>query len=160
MTQKVELLAAFDEAWSFKWESIESVLGDISHEEAHYQHPCFASVEREKGYPLPGTILTHITHLGECYCYYRGLIIHRPNLVDDPAPFETQDIKEAITNLRKCRESLRECINALSEDQFEDKIYNLKSVAQEVRMVVRHDAWHSGQIALVRRLYRHSLTSQ
>ncbi len=159
MTQKEELLTAFDEAWSFKWESIESVLGDISNEEALYQHPSYANLQQEESHPPPGTILTLLVHLTDCYGYYRALIIHRPEMLNVPAPLEASNMKVAMVNLALRRLELREAIDSLAEQQLEEKIYNHKSVAQLIRMLIRHDAWHSGQIALIKRLYRNPVAS-
>ena len=157
MTQKEELLTAFDEAWSFKWESIESVLNDISDEEALYQHPSYSNLQQEESHPPPGTILTLLVHLADCYGYYRALIIHRPEMLNVPPPLEAGNMKVAMSNLMLRRLELREAIDSLAEAQFEEKIYNHKSVAQLIRMLIRHDAWHSGQIALIKRLYRNTI---
>ena len=50
-SNKEELLASFNAVWSHPWESVESILKDVSEEEAWYQHPIYSKEEREAGHP-------------------------------------------------------------------------------------------------------------
>ena len=154
MTGKEELLASFDDVLSNKWDSIESILKGISEEEVLYQNPVYSKEEREVGHPLSGTILWHIVHLADCYQWYKGKIISRPEKPVQLPPPEVQNLAEGITNLKLHRTELRDCISSLSEDQLGEKLYDGKTVSDLARASVRHDAWHGGQIAVARRLYR------
>ena len=154
MTNKEELLASFDAVWSHPWESVESILKDVSEEEAWYQHPVYSKEEREAGHPLSGSILWHIVHLGHCYKWYKEIILTYPQRPPEPSPPEAKNLVEGTNNLKLLRKDLRECIASLPEDTFEEKLYNDRSISDQVRMIVRHDAWHGGQIAVARRLYR------
>jgi hypothetical protein len=157
MSQKAELLAAHDEAWTFKWESILSALKEVSNEEAVYQHPAYADEPREEGHPPSGTILWYLVHLAHCYLNYEARVKERPTNPAEIPPLEALDLGQAIDNLRLARGKFRSAIEELNEEQIDEKIFNGKSVAELARMIVRHDAWHSGQIAMVRRLHKHSL---
>ena len=86
MTSKEELLAAFDAVWSHPWESVESILKDVSEEEAWYQHPIYSKEERKAGHPPSGSILWHIVHLGHCYRWYKAMILLRPDKPTEPPP--------------------------------------------------------------------------
>jgi hypothetical protein len=154
MSRKQELLLAFDDAWSYKWESLWVVLDGVTDEEAFYQHPVYSDTEQEPMHPPSGTILWHLVHLGQCYLHYRERIIHRPENTEAPDPPEAHSLEEGIQNLKRCRKMLRDTFESLQEEELEDKYYGMHTVAELARMVVRHDAWHSAQIAVARRLYR------
>lgn len=154
MSSKDELLIAFDEAWSFKWESITTAISDVTDDEANFQHAAYADVEREEGHPPSGTILYFVFHLADCYAYYVSLIADRPLRIEIPTANAVSNMAEAIALLTANRALLREAVASLNEAQLLEPIFNHKTVAQLVRMSIRHDAWHSGQIALIRRLYR------
>lgn len=151
---KEELLAAFDAVWSHPWESLETIVKDVSEEEAWYQHPIYSKEEREVGHPPSGSILWHVVHLGHCYKWYKELILAMPERPPEPSPPEAKNLAEGIANLKLCRGNLRECISNLRVDKFTEKIYNGSTISDQARMIVRHDAWHGGQIAVARRLYR------
>ena len=154
LTSKEELLASFDAVWSHPWESVESILKDVSEEEVWYQHPIYSKEEREVGHPPSGSILWHIVHLGQCYRWYRSWIISRPNKPTEVLPLEAQSLVEGIANVKLCRDELRDCLSSLSEDQLSEKLYGGKMVIDLARASIRHDAWHGGQIAVAKRLYR------
>ncbi len=154
MTCKEELLASFDEAWSDAWESLESVTKNLTEEEALYQHPSYSDVPLEEGHPPSGTVLWHLVHLAHCYRHYCNVIRERPAQPADPPVPEAHSVQEALDNLRHYRLELRNTIAALTEEELEDKLYHEKSIAKFARAIVRHDAWHGGQIAVARRLFR------
>ena len=154
MTRKEELLAAFDDAWSHKWESLEGALKGVSEEEAVYRHDSYADEPPEEGYPPAGTILWHLVHLAHCYRNYAVRIEHRPHQQEDvPAP-PADSLSEAIGNLKRYRMELRAAIEHVPEAALEEKLPAGEPVASFVRSVVRHDAWHAAQIVVVRRLWR------
>lgn len=157
MTNKEELLIAFDETWKRKWESLEEILKDITEEEALWQHPAYAHEPLEEGHPPTGTILYLLTHLYDVYLYYIDVIHDRPNDIRDnhPPPPRSHSVAEALENIRKYRAELRETIATLSESQLDEMVSGDRTVAQLVRMFPRHDSWHTGQIVMLRRLYRY-----
>ena len=154
MTRKEEMLAAFEDAWSYKWESLESVLDGITEEEAAYQHSVYSEAEREEGYPLAGTIMWHLVHLAHCYRHYANAIERRLTPHEElPVP-NADSLAEAISNLKRYRAQLRNAIVSVPEDQLDDEVFGYDTVAHLVRLTVRHDAWHGSQIAVVKRMYR------
>ncbi|MDP4200903.1 MAG: DinB family protein [Bacteroidota bacterium] len=154
MTRKIELLTAYDAAWDREWESLQSVLKHLTEEEARYQHPAYSEEPLEDGHPPAGTVLWYIVHLPHCYRHYADIIRQRPNKPEDPHPPESNSVEEALANLQHDRTELRNTIATLSEEELDEKLYYGGTVPDLVRGTVRHDAWHAGQIAVARRLYR------
>ncbi len=155
MTSKSELLAAFDAAWDHPWESLSEAIKGVTEEEAIYQHPAYASEPNEDGYPPKGTIFWHLVHLAYCYRRYRSGIERRP----DPAsneitPTIVMTLAETIADVNIARDQLRDALENLSQDSLEEKLHYGMRVIDLARSSVRHDAWHAGQIAVARRLYR------
>lgn len=152
LTEKETLLAGFDDAWSHDWESFESATKDLTETEALYQHPSYAMETQEEGWPKPGSIFWHLAHLEYWYHYYLDVLERMP----ETAPVDTsikpvQAYDEALTRLRATRAELRAMIQSLPEDAF-DRNAGTMRVGEFVRMIVRHDSWHSSQIRMARRL--------
>jgi len=106
-------------------------------------------------HPLSGSVLWYIVHLGHCYRWYKVIILSRPDRPAEPLPPEAKNLAEGISNVKIARDELRECISSLYEEQFRDKLYNGRNILDQMRMIIRHDAWHGGQIAVARRLYKY-----
>lgn len=154
MTRKEEMLKAFDEVWLRKWESLEGyTLKDITEEEALYQHPAYKDEPLEEGHPPTGTVLYLLTHLYDVYRYYTMVVINRPKDVTSPPPPEAHSVAEAVDYIKKFRAELRDVFESLTEEQLEEPVSGDRTVAQLLRMLPRHDSWHTGQIAMLRRLY-------
>lgn len=154
MTRNEELLASFDDVWSHRWESFEATMKNVSEVAAQYSHPAYANEEQEEGMPLPGSILWHLVHLTHCYDYYVKMIELRPNKIEEAIELPAwSTLADAIEGLRRSRQLLRTVIASLDESAIEDRVSNGDTVATFVRMIVRHDAWHSAQIAVAKRLY-------
>ena len=154
MTRKEELLAGYDDVGSHRWESMDSIFKNISEEEATYQHDSYLTAERYPGDPLPGTILWYVHHLAHCYRHYIDVITQHPIKPEDPSPPAIVPFDQMLVVMRGSRQALRDAVAAVPEDALDEKVYNGDSIAMFVRMVTRHDAWHLGQIAVARRLYR------
>src|SRR4051812_35478178 len=103
MTRKDEILAAYDDAWSYQWEALETTLEGITDEEAAYQHPIYAGIEREEQHPPSGTILWHLVHLADCYGWYKAIIEHRPERPGGTATPEATSLENAKQNLKQYR---------------------------------------------------------
>jgi uncharacterized damage-inducible protein DinB len=154
LTQKQEILASFDEVWSHKWESIDAVLKDMTDDEARFVHPIYLGIEREEGFPSNGSILWHLTHLAFCYRHYSEGLRAMPAKPADTSGHEPASVEDAIEDLKRSRQTLREEIAGLADSSLDQKVWFGDTVAQFIRMIIRHDAWHSAQIAVARRLYK------
>jgi uncharacterized damage-inducible protein DinB len=107
-----------------------------------------------EGLPMPGTIRWHVAHLEHCARHYTEILRKRP-LVHEPAtpsPGIT-DLAELINRLEHARRLLREEIQRLSDVDLDTPCARGMNVGEFVRMAIRHETWHAGQIAVVRRLY-------
>jgi uncharacterized damage-inducible protein DinB len=154
LTQKQEILASFDEVWSHKWESIDAVLKDMTDDEARFVHPVYDGIEREEGFPSNGSILWHLAHLAFCYRHYSEGLRAMPAKPADTSGHEPASVEDAIEDLKRSRHALREEIAGLEDNAFDQQVWFGDTVAQFIRMIIRHDAWHSAQIAVARRLYK------
>jgi uncharacterized damage-inducible protein DinB len=158
MTRNSELLAAFDDAWGHKWESVSYELNGITEDEAIFRHPAYAEIPLEDGHPPAGTIIWHLVHLAHCYLNYTARVAMRPAEPAELPPPKYASLADAIQNLLAARGAFRETIAALSEDELDELLYYDKPVIDLARSTVRHDVWHAGQIAVARRLYWHEKT--
>jgi hypothetical protein len=152
-TQKQEILAAFDEVFSHKWESLGSALDGVTQEEAQYQHPIYENAQSTPGL-LNGSILWHVSHLEVCYRHYALGIRLRP----EPPPKTEYVVRAELIPLHSLmiasRAELRTAIAEVDDNAFDDVVWHGDPLAQFIRMITRHDAWHAAQIAVARRLYR------
>ncbi len=155
MMRKEELLICFDQVAHHPEESVELALKGITEEESWYQHPAYSIEEREVGHPPSGSILWYVVHLADCYTWYKALILERPARPEYLAVPDIKNLAEGIIIMKSCRADLRECIASIADEQFEDILCNGRSISDQVRMIIRHDAWHGGQIAVARRLARY-----
>jgi DinB superfamily len=155
MPQIVQLLQAFDDSWSHECESLRSVLQSVTSEESVWQNSSYAVERLVQGLPEPGTIRWHVAHLEHCARHYTAILRERP-IGTEPLtpPPGIADLPELIDRLGRARRLLREEIEKLSDIDLEGECLSQMNVAEFLRMVIRHEAWHAGQIAVIRRLYR------
>src|SRR5688572_20181792 len=100
MRRKEELLAAFDDSWRFRWESLDKKLEDVTEVEALYQHLMYADEPQEDEHPPSGTILWNLVHLANVYRWYLTVMRERPNepqVTDLPL---AKSLEEARANLK------------------------------------------------------------
>jgi uncharacterized damage-inducible protein DinB len=155
MSQVEQLLQAFDDSWSHGCESLRSVLQHVSSEEASWQHSSYAAEQWVQDLPEPGTIRWHVAHLEHCARHYAAVIRERP-IEHEPmtAPPGIAEIGELIDRLECARLLLRSEIEKVSDMDLQGACARGMDVAEFLRMVIRHETWHAGQIVVIRRLYR------
>ena len=155
MSQVVQLLQAFDDSWSHRCESLRSVLQDVSSEEASWQHSSYAAEPLVHDLPEPGTIRWHVAHLEHGARHYAAVIRERP-IEHEPmaAPPGVAEIGELIGRLERARLLLRSEIEKMSDIDLRGPCARGVDVAEFLRMAIRHETWHAGQIVVIRRLYR------
>lgn len=155
MPQVVQLLQAFDDSWSHECESLHSVLESVTAEESSWQDSSYAAERFVPGLPEPGTIRWQVAHLEHCARHYSTILRERPIGREPLTPVPgVADLPELIDRLKRARRLLREEIEKLSDKDLEAQCARGMNVADFLRMVIRHEAWHAGQIAVIRRLYR------
>jgi DinB superfamily len=155
MSQVVQLLQAFDDVWSHGCESLHSALKDVSSTEASWQDSSYAVEPLVQGLPEPGTICWHVAHLEHCARHYTAILRGRP-LADEPVtlPPGMAELSELTERLERARRLFRTEIENLSDMDLQAFCARGMNVAEFLRMAIRHEAWHAGQIAVIRRLYR------
>lgn len=154
MTFKEHLLTTFDDTWDHRWESFALVIKDVDQEMARYQHPVYLSQAATEYNAKKGSIIWHIAHLAHCHLQYAEVITGRPEVPVEP-PFPNIDsLEAALEQITLSRTKLRSAIESVSEDELSDKVCGGDTVAGYVQTILRHDAWHFGQMAVVKRLYR------
>lgn len=156
MSQVLCLLRMFDDTWSHQCESLRSVLEGVTSEESLWQSPAYMAEPLVEGLSAPGTIRWQVAHLEHCARHYSEILRKRPIAVEPTtAPPGMIELPELIKRLESARRFLREEIQRLNEVDLEAPCTCEMNVGEFVRMVVRHEAWHAGQLAVIRRLYRH-----
>lgn len=155
LTEKQTLLAAFHDAWSHKWESFELVTRDLTDAEVEFQHAAYANEKQEDGWPKPGTILWQLVHIEYWYRYYIDCLENPMNEPSSfPPPNSATNLAEATERLLATRRTLGHRIHDLPDEGLDIMMKGRLRTGEFIRMIIRHDSWHSSQIAVARRLYR------
>ena len=156
MTELDTHLRHFDDGWSHRFESLTAVLQDLTDEEAFWQHPAYAGESPEEGWPPPGSVAWQVAHVAHCKRHYTDICLHaeseeRPE-VRPWTPCRT--VAELLEVLGAAHREQREAIAGLGEDRLDLDAGNGMPYREFLAMCIRHDAWHAGQMAVARRLYR------
>lgn len=155
MTAISFLLACFDDIGSHPWESTESVLEGLQADEAEWRHPAWEAAEQDADLPPVGTVLWHIAHLEFCTRYYTEVLRRRP-ITENPSVPSPSDLsfQSLPTLFAAARAEFRAELARLTDADLDAPCRPGVSVGEFVRAVFRHESWHGGQIAVMRRLYR------
>lgn len=159
MSEIAQLLAACDENFGHAFDSVLSALKGVTAGEAAFAHPCYANVPADADMPPAGSILWHMAHLSLCKQNYARILQESLGL-QVPETIEPKRHTAAILlhELRIAHSRLRSTIAALREEDLARELPQATGYPMRVdafiRLINRHDAWHGGQIALARRLYK------
>lgn len=154
MTLKEHLLTTFDDTCDHRWESFALVMKDVDQDMARYQHPIYSSEADREYNTKKGSIVWHIAHLAHCQLQYADVITGRPEVPTEPPSPNINSLEAALEQITLSRAKLRSAIESVSEDELSDKVCSGDTVAGYIQTILRHDAWHFGQMAVVKRLYR------
>lgn len=153
------LLAVLDGLWDHPFESLVSVLGEIDAAEARWAPAGYPA----GGPPLPGSVHWHVNHLAGCKLFYISVIEHTidPSTVrrdsDIIAPLE--DFAAELARLEEIHRAQRDTVAGLTDADLLRPTADGTPLVHTIVTQARHDTWHGGQIAMVRRLHRnHSPT--
>ncbi|MEM7167703.1 MAG: DinB family protein [Planctomycetota bacterium] len=145
-------LLQLDELWDHDWESLASILRGVSHDEAGWAAPCYAdAADSEPSPPQAGSIWWHLHHIAICKRVYTAQIAAQP---EPDALLAAPSFEEEHARLQTIHDAQRQAIAALSDEDLDREVPGSGSLASFLATTLRHDIWHAGQIALVRRLYR------
>lgn len=148
------MLASYDAALNHQWESLANALKGLDDEVSVWQPPAYSREPHDEGIGRPGTVLWFLNHLEHCHRHYAEILRRRPvtEHPDTRAPGELP-LAEILPRLHKANAELRAEFAKLTPEDMEKPCTARTSVMQWAFGVVRHIAWHSGQIMTVRRLY-------
>lgn len=159
MNRTSVLVHAFHDAWSHKWEAFTPVIQGLTQAEAEWQHPSYAKLEVEDGWPPNGCILWHIAHLIHCSERYARVLRQWGTPAESrTATFDSLNLDNLLLRLEKAHTDLAQCIANVHDKQL-DTITSGMTLQEFILMCVRHDSWHASQIAMARRLYAYVLTT-
>ncbi len=150
------LLGQLDDAWGHAWESVSVVLAGVGEDEATWQAEAYAEVEGEAGWPAPGTIHWHVAHLAANKAEYAGHIQRAVDPAVEPVEgySPAASYADELAALGEVQARLRAAIAALTPAVLAGEGNHSMPLPEYLAMVIRHDSWHAGQIAVVRRFYR------
>jgi uncharacterized damage-inducible protein DinB len=149
-------LRTLDDAWQHPWESLETILEGLTEEEAAWRPPGYEELEREEGWPEPASIAWHLAHLTACKREYACRVrdVGRPADLAD-AEFEPAgDLRGWLADLREAHAFFRREISLLHSEDLGHKVGGELPLAEFLAMAIRHDSWHGGQIAVMRRFFQ------
>lgn len=150
-----QLLRMHDETWAHRDESVITALKDVTPAEAWWQHPAYGKEAQMPGMPAPGTICWQIAHLVHSARHYAEILQRRP-VSEEPRtpPPSASTLSDLLASMQRAHAALRAEIAGLSERDLNQRCAREMNVEEFLRMVIRHDSWHAGQIVVIRRLYR------
>jgi uncharacterized damage-inducible protein DinB len=154
LTEKQTLLAAFDDARSHKWESFDLVTKDLTEDEVQFQHAAYADEKQEDGWPKPGSVLWHLVHMEYWYRYYIDCLEKPTDGTPLPTPDSATTLEAAMEKLNATRKTLRNMISDIPDEGLDFSLRGRIRTGEFIRMIIRHDTYHTAQIAVARRLYR------
>lgn len=152
----VQLLChSFDHALAHDWESLASVTMDLTAAEAAKQHPAYAREPHDTGIGAPGTVLWFLNHLLHCHRHYTAMLRARPvDAEPQTTPPGELPLSEVLPALEAANAELRAEFMKLRDADLDQPCSPRRSTAEFVLGIVRHIAWHGGQIATLRRMLR------
>lgn len=149
-------MKAFDDACRHAWESWRPSLDEVAEDEAYWQSSIYAGEPVEDGWPPPGTVVWHVAHLAHCKRYYAKALAGRAaaEMPDADARAPLADFAGELAALDAAHDRQRAVIRALRDDDLQAPVCGQRPVLDFVLSTTRHDTWHGGQIAVLRRAYR------
>ncbi len=147
-------LRQLNDLWGHEWESLTAVLRGLTEEEANWRAPCYAGLDATAGDAPPGSILWQIAHIASCKREYASMFGASPAEAASAPVTGLLDLSACLLELERAQAVERAAIAALRGSDLERPLPNGQTVARQIALALRHDAWHAGQIALARRLWR------
>jgi uncharacterized damage-inducible protein DinB len=152
-----QMICSLNDSIYHRDESVLNALEGVKTEESEWQHPAYSEVFHLQGMPPPGTIGWHVSHLVHSCEHYAAIIRERP-VQNEPKtrPPGIHEITELINSLRKSHDKLIRAVSGIPDSELSGDCARGMTLDEFLRMVIRHNTWHAGQIRLLRRLWQHN----
>jgi len=142
------------DSWAHPWEGFCSSFEKCTQDEADWVSPAYAEEKSDAGWPPTGSILWHLNHVGACKQTYAWQISNPTKESGEPDWAVCPKIEELVASLQRVNgEFIRACNAANRKSKIMGK--GGHTFDQFIGIALRHETWHAGQIALIRRLYLH-----
>ena len=145
-------LRQLDDLWSHSWESFSSVLTELGEDEASWRATCYRDISNADLAAPSGSVLWHLAQLAACKSDYADRLSEGTDIV--PPSTANGSLNSVLDQLRREHERERDAIARLRPDDLARVLPDGLTVAGLLALALRHDAWHLGQIAVARRLFR------
>jgi uncharacterized damage-inducible protein DinB len=150
------LISLYNAVHSDRWDSFLSVLDGVDEEMARWVPEAYSfDLVIEEGWPANGSILWFGNHILACKTGY----LHTVCAMDGALPEPEYTFETILAGLRGAAVALHAAFIArlagLPDSRFGDPVdTDGTTLADHMSNAIRHEAWHSGQMAVIRRLYR------
>lgn len=140
------------DAWSHPWEGFRSSYLTCTQAELEWVAREYAGEPPEPGWPTPGSIAALLNHVGACKQAY-AWDIRNPSRADGNTLWEPRSQKDALSQALEAVHA--DFVDACAAADPGTMILGKggHTLAQYLGIAIRHELWHGGQIALLRRLY-------
>ena len=142
------------DSWSHPWDSLASVLPGITQEAAAWACPAYADdIETPADWPKPGSILWQLNHILACKAGYTSVLRAMDHDADADTP-PLHDLAQLKAALASAGEAYITALLERSDEDFARVIGRDLTLRAFIDSNLRHEIWHAGQIAVLKRLYR------
>lgn len=150
------LIRLYDAVHNDRWDSFLSVLDGVDEELARWVPGAYSfDLVIEEGWPANGSILWFGNHILACKTGY----LHTVRSMGGALPEPEYTFVGTLAGLREAAMALHasfiSCLAGLPDSRFGEPVdTDGTSLLDHLGNAIRHEAWHSGQMAVIRRLYR------
>lgn len=140
------------DSWFHPWEGFNSSFESCSQKEIEWVSQFYEKETTTPNWPKNGTISWILNHVGAYKQTYIYDILHPDSSNNEPEWIVHRDLQSLKTALNKISiEFSNACLLADPEIFIHGK--GGHNLAQYIGIALRHEIWHAGQIALIRRMF-------
>lgn len=142
-----------NDSWNHPWEGFMTCFIGCSQDEIDWVDESYQDCEQEIGWPKTGSISWHLNHVAACKNAYTA-DIKNPNQENNESNWAViSKIELFNAALKICNDNfVNACLSANPEVKIQGK--GGMTLVSYIGVATRHEIWHAGQIALLRRLYK------
>lgn len=146
----------YDAVHGDRWDSFLAVLEGVDELQARWVPPAYSfDLVEEPGWPANGSILWQANHILACKTSYLLTVLE----ADGPGIGTPYTVRHTLREVQAAAGPLHRAfldrLASLPDRDFDRPVSpDGTTLMQHLENAIRHEAWHSGQIAVIRRLYR------